>query len=350
MNRVKDFFFAASRRAAGIVSLGAILCSLPGVGMARMRAPFLPFAFGSPGVTSCPIPDAASPTASLCISGSLAAADPDYNRVLSASTGTGVGDGTPGNCSLSGSGTAVNYDNYAFNITGCAAFPTEVTVTTCGPAGCQHVGNVDTVLTLYRSVAAGDPLTANGGLPAAFNPASACTNAQAAQDDLGTTAGTTNNPGGSTCNQVVGANCVAPCTSPSNAAGLSGLRRELGSGRFQVVVAGFGNGTTGTYNLYVNVPAAGCNVALTTTAAGVQVAGRVTTADGRGVSRVRLTMTDNSGNAFFALTNGFGYYRFIDVPSGQDYVVNVNSKQYSFTSRLITVSDNLTDLDFVAEP
>ena len=206
------------------------------------------------------IDDSLAPTASLCINGSLAVADLTYNRPTAQSAGTGFGPG--GTCTLSGSGTAVRYDVCSFDITGCAAFPTEVTATLCGPAGCQHVGNTDTVLTLYRNVAAGDPFTANGGLPAVFNPAATCTNARGLQDDLGTVVGTTNNPGGSTCNQVVTTQCVAPCTSPSNAGSLSGFRRQLGNGRFTLVVAGFSNATTGNYNLLVDAPAAGCLLAL----------------------------------------------------------------------------------------
>lgn len=294
-----------------------------------------------------------SPSASLCVNGSLAVADPDYNRVLMNSTGTGIGNGTPGNCSLSGTATAANYDAYAFNLTGCAAFPTEVTVTLCGPAGCQHAGNVDTTLVLYRNVPAGDPLTANGGLPGVFNPASACTNARGGQDDLGTTSGTPNNPGGATCNQVIGANCVGPCTTPSNAGGLSGFRRQLGNGRFTVVVGGFGNATTGNYNLYVDAPAAGCNVALAPTAANAGLSGRVVTADGRGIRNVVVTISGgNLSEPKIARTGSFGYYGLEGLEVGETYIVTVQSKRFTFAeqSRVISLQDNFTDADFVAEP
>lgn len=290
-----------------------------------------------------------SPTANLCINGALAVADPDYNRVLTTSTGTGVGNGTVGNCSLSGSGTAVNYDNYSFNLTGCATFPTEVTMTLCGPAGCQHVGNVDTVLTLYRNVAAGDPLTANGGLPAVFNPASPCTNARAAQDDLGTVAGTANNPGGSTCNQVINTQCVAPCTSPSNAAGLSGMRRQLGNGRFTVIVAGFGNATTGTYNLYVDAPAAGCSLALAPSAANVALSGRVMTSEGGSIRNAIVSLTDNAGVTRTATSNSFGNYRFENLESGQVYVITASAKGQQFTPQFVNVNDEITSFDLVAD-
>lgn len=289
---------------------------------------------------------------SICINGALAVADPDFNRPLATTSGTGIGTGAVGNCSLSGTATAANYDSYAFNLTGCTAFPTEVTATLCGSAGCQHLGNVDTMLVLYRNVPAGDPLTANGGLPSVFNPAAPCTNARGGQDDLGTTAGTANNPGGSTCNQVVGTNCVAPCTSPSNADSLSGFRRQIGSGRFTIVVAGFGNATTGNYNLFVNAPAAGCNVALETTAAEGTIGGRVTKADGSAISNAVISLSGGGiTEPIFARTSSFGYYNFEGLESGETYTLTIDSKRYTFTnsSQVITLQDNAAEVNFISE-
>lgn len=293
-----------------------------------------------------------APANSLCFNGALAAADPDYNRPLASSTGTGIGNGTVGNCSLSGTATAANYDVFSFDLTGCAVFPTEITATLCGPAGCQHVGNVDTVLDLYRNVAAGDPLTANGGLPGTFNPASPCTNARGGSDDLGTTSGTPNNPGGATCNQVVGANCVAPCTSPSNAGGLSGLRRQLGSGTFILVVAGFGNTTVGSYNLYVDAPAAGCVIARSPTAAGANLSGRVSRADGSGISKAAVSIRNTNTNEQTVIrTNPFGYYNFENLTVGASYIVSVESKGYTFANpnQIITLQDNAADVNFTSQ-
>lgn len=293
-----------------------------------------------------------APANSLCFNGALAAADPDYNRALASSTGTGIGNGTVGNCSLSGSGTAVNYDVYSFDLTSCAAFPTEITATLCGPAGCQHVGNVDTLLTLYRNVAAGDPLTANGGLPGSFSPSSACTNARGASDDLGTTVGTPNNTGGATCNQTATTQCVAPCTSPSNAGGLSGFRRQLGSGTFILVVAGFGNATVGSYNLYVNAPAAGCSIAITPTAAGANLSGRVLRAGGSGIPKATVSVRNSNTNEQTVVrTNPFGYYNFENLSTGATYIVKVESKNYTFANpnQVITLQDNVADVDFTSE-
>ena len=196
----------------------------------------------------------------------------------------------------------------------------------------------------------GDPLTANGGLPGVFNPAAPCTNVRGAQDDLGTTVGTTNNPGGSTCNQAVPANCVAPCTTPSAAGALSGWRRQLGNGRFTLVVSGFGDTSTGNYNLYVNAPAAGCNVALAPTSANANISGRVVTSTGQGIPKVNVTITGSEIAPMTLRTSPFGYYNFNDLPSGT-YFVTVSAKGYTFANPTQTVNldENVADVNFVSE-
>jgi hypothetical protein len=271
--------------------------------------------------------------------------------VLTASTGTGIGNGTLGNCSLSGSGNAVEYDVYSFNLTGCAAFPTEVTATLCGPAGCQHVGNTDTAMIMYRAVAAGDALTANGGLPSAFNPAAACTNAVAGSDDILSVAGAPTNTGGATCNQTATSQCLSPCTTPSAAGSLSGMRRQLGNGRFTLVVGGFGNSSTGSYNLYLDAPAAGCVVALAPSAANGGISGRVITPTGRGIGKTIVTVSGGSlSRPITALTNPFGYYSFDALEAGMTYSVSVSAKGFTFANpvQIVTVQDDLAGVDFTS--
>lgn len=284
-----------------------------------------------------------APAASLCINGSLAVADPDFNRPQAASTGTGLGNGVT--CSLSGAGTATNYDVYNFNLTGCAVFPTAVDVSLCGPAGCLPPNNLDSMLILYRNVAAGDPLTANGGLPGVFNPAAPCTNARAGNDDTG---GTASAAGGSTCSQT--GSCLPACAAPATTS-TSQLRRNLGNGRFTVVVTGFSNGTVGNYNLYVNAPGAGCNVALSPLAASATISGRVSNPSGSGLSKVAVTLSGNGIERQQVFTNGFGYYTFGEVPVGDSYILTVGSKQYTFNpaTRVINLENNITDADFVSE-
>ena len=91
----------------------------------------------------------------------------------------------------------------------------------------------------------------------------------------------------------------------------------------------------------------GCSVS---TAAGVSISGRVLTQNGRGLRNARVSMRDQNGNIRIATTGSFGYYHFDDVESGQTYIIGVASKRFHFTSRVIQVIDNLSDVDFVAEP
>ncbi len=86
------------------------------------------------------------------------------------------------------------------------------------------------------------------------------------------------------------------------------------------------------------------------TAATSTVAGRVTDGEGRGISHVAVTINATSGETRRALTNGFGYYSFSEVASGETYILSVNSKGYTFepSSQVVNVSNNLTDVNFVA--
>jgi hypothetical protein len=85
------------------------------------------------------------------------------------------------------------------------------------------------------------------------------------------------------------------------------------------------------------------------TAAGVTVSGRVTDAQGNAIRRARISMTDRQGNTRTALTNPFGYYSFESVTVGETYVFEVFAKGYQFTPRAVTVVDELTELDFIAQ-
>lgn len=87
---------------------------------------------------------------------------------------------------------------------------------------------------------------------------------------------------------------------------------------------------------------------LAPTAASVTVGGRVTTPDGRGLRGARVELTDSNGNTRTAMTTTFGYYRFYDVEAGETYVVSVSSKKYKFAPQVISVTEDLTELNFVA--
>ena len=54
----------------------------------------------------------------------------------------------------------------------------------------------------------------------------------------------------------------------------------------------------------------------------------------------------------FAITNPFGYYKFDDLTVGETYVIEVAAKRYSFdpSSRVVTLNDEIADMDFEAAP
>ncbi|HEX9959634.1 MAG TPA: choice-of-anchor Q domain-containing protein [Pyrinomonadaceae bacterium] len=80
------------------------------------------------------------------------------------------------------------------------------------------------------------------------------------------------------------------------------------------------------------------------------IGGIVTTSTGAAVPNAVVRITDSMNNTRFARTNGFGYFRFDDVPRDQTYTVSVVSKQYQFQPQTITVTDNVTNLNFTAQP
>ena len=92
---------------------------------------------------------------------------------------------------------------------------------------------------------------------------------------------------------------------------------------------------------------------LAPTAAGVSISGRILTSDEAGIRNVRLVLTDlSNGNVRIALSSSFGYYMFEDVPVGRAYTITISSKRYLFDpdSRFINLVDELTDVDFIAQP
>lgn len=88
------------------------------------------------------------------------------------------------------------------------------------------------------------------------------------------------------------------------------------------------------------------------TAATVSVSGQAVTADGLGISRVHVTLTDAGGVSRSAITSSFGYFRFENVESGQTYILSVRSKSHRFSrsTQVIVVADDITDLRFNALP
>lgn len=91
--------------------------------------------------------------------------------------------------------------------------------------------------------------------------------------------------------------------------------------------------------------------AFAATAASTTVSGRVVRSDGNGIPNAVLTLTAFDGTHRTATTATFGYYRFDDVAAGETYILGITAKRFTFANPTLTISvtDELTDIDFVAE-
>lgn len=87
---------------------------------------------------------------------------------------------------------------------------------------------------------------------------------------------------------------------------------------------------------------------LAPSAANVSVSGRVFTTRGAGLTNAIVILTDQAGNSQTARTTSFGYFRFNEVEVGQTYVINISSKRYQFMPQVITVNEDITELNLTA--
>jgi hypothetical protein len=86
-------------------------------------------------------------------------------------------------------------------------------------------------------------------------------------------------------------------------------------------------------------------------AVNVSVGGRVTRADGTGVGNALVSLAGTGiGERRAAITNPFGFYRFDDVLTGETYTIAVISRLYTFTPQTVQVNNNVSNVDFVAQP
>ena len=98
------------------------------------------------------------------------------------------------------------------------------------------------------------------------------------------------------------------------------------------------------------VSSANFTISLTPLAGDAVVSGRVTDANGRAISRATVVLTGPDGFVRTSLTNPFGYFILTGIPVGESYVASVRSKRYRFDGQIINLTDNFSDLNFVAAP
>jgi len=87
------------------------------------------------------------------------------------------------------------------------------------------------------------------------------------------------------------------------------------------------------------------------TAAPANITGRVSDANGRGISNVRVKIADTvSGEMRFVSTNQFGFYQVPDLDAGNAYIITAEHKRYTFQNnpRLVQLFED-QDVQFTAE-
>lgn len=84
------------------------------------------------------------------------------------------------------------------------------------------------------------------------------------------------------------------------------------------------------------------------TAANVSISGRVTDFRGRALPRVRLMITAEDGSVVTTLSSDMGYFQFDEIESGFTYILTAASKSHSFSPRIISLNEEVSDLNIVA--
>jgi hypothetical protein len=95
------------------------------------------------------------------------------------------------------------------------------------------------------------------------------------------------------------------------------------------------------------------NTQLVPTAARASISGRIVDQQGQGIGSVSVTVTDlQTGAQWGTISSPFGFYLIEGPEVGSFYMLTVSHKRFSFADnpRSFSLSQDLTDVDFVAEP
>ena len=114
----------------------------------------------------------------------------------------------------------------------------------------------------------------------------------------------------------------------------------LGPGDFLNSFSAYGSGTFAANP----IPTVCC----ITTAASVNISGRIMAPNGRGLSNATVMLTQADGTVQTTRSTSLGYYRFTDISAGQSVIVNVASKRYVFQPSILNLAEEVQGLDFLS--
>jgi hypothetical protein len=137
----------------------------------------------------------------------------------------------------------------------------------------------------------------------------------------------------------IGGQALPPGISLSPTGLLSGTPTTQGNYTFTVKATDT-DGITGVqqYSLSILAP----------TAAGVSVSGRVLSGK-VGIPRAVVAVTDAAGTVRTVKTNSFGVFRIDGLPAGQTFIFSVTAKGYQFAPRIVTVVEDIAELNLTAD-
>lgn len=139
-----------------------------------------------------------------------------------------------------------------------------------------------------------------------------------------------------------------------------GVKTDTADNTTTGTVAGYpiGCGTNGNclsqaaFQTTGNQDPTGIDLGLAPSAGPATIQGRVLDAGGRGIPRAMLILQNaTNGTIWTTMSNSFGYFNFAEIPSGDFYVLTVQSKQYEFSSNsyAFELNENIGGITFVAD-
>jgi CSLREA domain-containing protein len=79
----------------------------------------------------------------------------------------------------------------------------------------------------------------------------------------------------------------------------------------------------------------------------VQIGGKVSKENGRGLNKAVVTLIDADGATRTTQTDPNGYFRFDEVATGESYVIQAESRQHNYAPQTLFVTETREDVNFV---